>query len=259
MAREFRIARIGRAVGKGVGGALHADLPAIIKKNSTNAPYAVANELVCAEVAHYLRLPVPPAAICRDFTGSGDPYFASLDFNLQFGDEPPPVDADDVLGLDLRCATGVLLFDIVVANCDRNRLNLAIVDAGQRQELMAFDHGHALLGYHERRGVERLKMHWDGLGISWEQGNQLDSGRNRHCLLDHISDDRHFLAWFERIGSIPDFLIEESGTAARRLGASSEESDKAIAFLKHRRSSLPSIIDRHRAEFSAMMSWSLFT
>ena len=97
----------------------------------------------------------------------------------------------------------------------------------------------------------------DRLGISWTPNNPVDSGRHRHCLLDVVNADTHFNHWQNRIQSTPDFFIEEICRDAQPYGLTPQEVNAAIGFLKHRRDHLHTIIDKHRAEFSAIQAWSL--
>lgn len=106
------------------------------------------------------------------------------------------------------------------------------------------------------RSTGRSPLHRDGLGISWEDGNLLDSGRNRHCLLDAISSDAEFDPWISRIECLPDFLIEEACHSVADCGAAGEEIEAAVGFLKYRRDSVRQLILPHRAQFTSITAWS---
>jgi hypothetical protein len=49
-----------------------------------------------------------------------------------------------------------------------------------------------------------------------------------------------------------------TGEESIGLGISDEEAAVSVAFLKHRRDNLRTIIDANRAEFSQIKTWSLF-
>ena len=251
----YRIESLGRQVGIGVAGSRYVSLSAVAKENSpTAAPYCIPNELICGELARFLRLPVPPVGIVSQ--ASGGPLFASLDFNLT-GNTLPPVDITTCVQLLPSLSAGLILFDIWVANCDRHAGNFAVDFLATSPQMNIFDHSHALFGYAAGLGETRLTTLRDRLGISWTTNNLVDSGRHRHCLLDALNADIHFATWMGRIRATPDFYIEEICNDAQPYGLSAREMNAGIAFLKHRRDNLPTIINTNRAEFTGIQAWSL--
>jgi hypothetical protein len=210
--------------------------------------------LICGEIGRFLGLPVPPGAIVH---APGNPlaefWFASLDFNLT-GTTLPPVDVDDCVDQLPDLSTGLLLFDLLVANCDRHAGNFAVdflASGGPRMSV--FDHGHALFGYFAGQASQRLTDLRDRLGVS---GGTLTTG-NRHCLLDVLKTADHFPKWLERLAAIPTFFLEDRCRACVGLGITAAEADAAIEFLKHRRDNVRGIVNNHRAEFRGITQWNL--
>ena len=85
---RYRIAAVGAQLGIGVAGSVNLTIDAVAKANSANAPYCIANEMICAEIGRFLRLPIPPGGIVT--SAHHPPMYASLNFNLT-GVALPPV------------------------------------------------------------------------------------------------------------------------------------------------------------------------
>lgn len=249
----YRIESVGSQLGIGVAGSRYVTLSAVAKENS-EAPYCIPNELICGELGRFLRLPVPPSGIVS--LASGGPLFASLNFNLA-GNSLPPVNVANCVRVLPKLSTGLLLFDIWVANCDRHTANFSVDFLSNPPQMNIFDHSHALFGYAPGHGETRLLKLRDRLGISWTTNNHVDSGRHRHCLLDAVDDDDHFAFWLERIRATPDFYIEEVCKDAEPYGLTAQEVTAAIDFLKARRDNMESIISNHHPEFTAIQFWRL--
>ncbi len=246
----YRIAAVGAQVGIGVAGSVNLSVGAVGKGNGPNAEYCIANELICGEIGRFLRLPIPPGGIV---TSAHHPaLYASLDFNLA-GVALPPVNPAQCFNLLPRPATGLLLFDILIANSDRHAGNLSLNTAINPPQMNIFDHSHALLGHQHGLGEQRvhaLAGHLAVTGGPW-------TGGNRHCLLDVVSVDQHFSLWIDRITALPDFLIEEICEDARPFGITAAESLAVQTFLKDRRNTFTALIQNHQADFPAIQNWSI--
>lgn len=253
-ATNYRLLSVNDPLKIGVAGGMHLTVAAIGKKNVDNAPYCIPNEMICGELGRFLRLPVPPLGVVAE--AGGEAWFASLNFNLT-GNDLPPVRPSECVRLLPWLSTGVLLFDIWIANLDRNRKNLALDWLSTPPLLSVFDHSHALFGYAKSEGEARLAQHAQTLGISWRTGEPLESGRHRHCLLDAVNSDAHFDEWMKRIESTPDFYIEEVCQDAQPYGMTTAEGQAAAGFLKTRRDTIRKLVNDHRAEFTAINTWSL--
>ena len=214
---RYRIIQFGQQLGVGVAGSTYAEISAVAKCNTGPVPYCLPNELICTEVARFLCLPVPPAGIIHAPNAAATHWFASLDFNLT-GNALPPVDPAACYARLPDLATGVVLFDILVANPDRNRGNLSMDTSVSPPQMNIFDHGHALFGSVAGQGQQRLQAMRDLLGLS---GTPTED--NQHCLLDVIAADTHFGKWMDRIGRLPDFYIEEVCRTSVGLGIDDAE------------------------------------
>ncbi|MCH8044518.1 MAG: hypothetical protein IID44_12440 [Planctomycetes bacterium] len=226
-----------------------ADIEAVVKWNHEYATYRVANELICGEIARYLRLPIPDFTISfSDQHIESKPLFSSLNFNYDratfFKVEP------EYLVKQLpRVATGILLFDILVANRDRHDKNLIVDNVVSPRQVRIWDHDQALFGI--PGDVETLYNLRDHLGIT---GDNI-SGGNRHCMLNAFQTLIHSDEWLYRIWNIPRWFIHDVCKAAVRLGLKRTEATAAKEFLVHRKNELSSIIGRHRHEFRGIKTW----
>ncbi len=201
------------------------------------SPYLAANEWICGHLADFLRLGVPPFALFRE--GNGPRFFASLQFTR---DKTPPPDTKPVKCWE-KCAkqcTGILLFDVLIANDDRRSDQMAVDNPDDPSEITVFDHDQGLFGgmcYDAKKRVDRLRE-TDEIGIG------------RHCFADVIDSDQHFSDWYKRIASIPDWFIREICEDVRgHDGVRKTEVTAAIRFLIHRTQSLRDIVNAHRSYF----------
>ena len=114
----------GQQVGIGVAGSYWATISAVAKCNRPNAPYCIPNEWIAVEIGRFLGLRFRPPGSC---TAAGEPvdWFASLDFNLTERRFLPSI-RSAVPPSFPALSTGLLLFDILVANCDRHRQNFSV-------------------------------------------------------------------------------------------------------------------------------------
>ena len=249
---RYRATLLGIPLGAGVSEVQVVSIPALAKKNGLNAPYCVANEVVCGEIGRFLGLPIPPAGVVYPSKGN-DLFYASLDFNLT-GNTLPPVNVTKCVQLLPEMSTGVLLYDILIANSDRHGRNLSVDFASKPPTMNVFDHGHALFGKDAGQGAARLQKLKDRLSIS--AGSR--TAGNRHCLLDQISSDEYFDRWLDRIRQIPDFFIDDVCSELVGLGCTKGECEAAADFLKSRRANLGHIIENNRSQFTGIRAWRLF-
>jgi hypothetical protein len=140
-------------VGEGVSDTWEVDLKGYAKLNSDESPYCVANEYVAARLGQMVGLPVPPGGVIQGRTPSGGPAWVSLNFSPK-GDRLPPIDPPTVYEALPELCAGVVVFDVLIANGDRHRKNLAFLPSKKRLEV--FDHSHALLGIDKGAAIEHL-------------------------------------------------------------------------------------------------------
>ena len=241
---HYRLASLGEPIGHGASRTCRVLLQAVAKQNGgRGAAYCLPNELICGELARFLRLPAPPVALVA--LPGEEARVASLDFN--FTDHPlSPVDVDACLHLLPSLSAGLLLFDIWIANPDRHNGNFHVDFQCSPPRLNFFDHGQALLGHVPGEAVARMERLQGKLATV-------------SCFLARISEDTHFPLWLERIRATPDFFIEELCAEARPYGLTDEECAAASAFLKSRRDSLAALINADRPAFKSMLTWTLPT
>ena len=122
----------------GTTGVSRVVIPAFEKTNSRLSPYCVPNEHICAEIGRYLRLPIVPGAVTLE-RGSIPKFWYST---LELGNELPlpPVDPVECIARLPKQCTGIVLFDILIANCDRTVSNMFIDRSSDPPELRLFNH-----------------------------------------------------------------------------------------------------------------------
>ena len=249
---RYRITLLGLPLGSGVSDSQIVSIPGVAKKNCANAPYCVANEVVCGEIGRFLGLPVPPAGVFYPPKGN-DLFYGTLDFNLT-GNTLPPVNSTKCVEVLPEYSAGLLLFDILIANSDRHGRNFSVDYSSRPPRMNVFDHGHALLGKDAGGGATRLARLRDRLAIS--AGSR--TAGNRHCLLDQINTDAHFGYWIERIRQIPDYVIKDLCGELPGLGCTRAEAVAAEDFLRYRRFRLSQIVEDNRIQFTGIRTWGLF-
>jgi hypothetical protein len=222
------------------------------KRPHDASPYCIANEFICGEIGRFLQLPIPAFGIT--VSSESEYFFTSLNFNFGRTEEIPPIQPDLTWEHLPRLCTGVLLFDILVANCDRHDKNLAVDSVMEPKSLLVFDHDQALFGGGDPnlRGNPRLDAVENRLAVS----NGTVTGGNRHCLLDQMNTALHVDEWLSRIHSLPEWLLNTICDTARTYGLSSDESKRAASFLNHRKLNIDLLLKSCYSEFSNVSDWS---
>jgi hypothetical protein len=220
------------------------------KRNHRLSPFCIVNEVISSAIGNFLNLPVPPYAITR--AKNRRVYFSSLNFNFAM-EELPPVMPEQLWKHLPMLATGVVLFDILIANNDRHDKNLVVDHLHGPRDLKVFDHDQSLLGGgFPVKGIRRLNTAMNRLVIN---GGPPLSGA-RHCLLDVIDSPEHFGVWCHRIETIPGWFLDETCNYLAVSGFTKKKIAKRIAsFLKHRRTIFRDILKAHRSEFTAIKDW----
>jgi hypothetical protein len=155
-----------------------------------------------------------------------------------------------------RLAAGVLVFDVLIANGDRNATNLSR-DAGfTPPRLSVFDHGHALFGTDEPRGPERLRLAMDRLGCADDA-----AGIARNSALLHQPLDSAFMEeWAERARRIPAFVFEDICQDVANtpgLNVTGEMARELAAWLASRAAGVGRLIWDNQESFPAV-NWTLW-
>jgi len=247
MPGRYRLVQMGNQL-PGASQGFLAQVSGVVKDNRA-APYCIANEYLAGRVGAFLGLPIPPCAVVIDGTTPNKPWFGSLDFNLDAHTLPPVVPADCVQAMPKE-STGLLLFDVLIANSDRHPSNFEV----DPPRMSVFDHSHCLFGHVAGQGEARLAAMTGRLAITGGG----PTGGNRHCLLDVLDRGDYFGYWVERIRLIPDFFIEDVVADVHDGGINGPEASAVVAFLKTRRDTIWDIVKAHSDEFKAVMAWPLW-
>lgn len=217
------------------------------KKKNGN-PFLLANEWICSNLAWHLRLPIPPFALMRK--GSSPRFFASLDFG---GKETgaPDMRPEQVAKYMPREATGLVAFDVLIANPDRHAGNLRVDNADLPTRMEVLDHDRALLGWHlKNHGFHRLKHVNDRLGYC--KGL---SEADYHPIGEALTTSEYFADWGARISVIPDTFIDEICNETSDLQISQELIEDTAFFLRERKRRVCDLINANRKFFRSIKRW----
>jgi hypothetical protein len=187
----------------------------------------------------------------RNAAGRESLWFSSLSY-LKEGENLPAI-IPSVVYADLPdVCSGVVLFDLWVANCDRHDKNLSFDPNVTPKRLNVFDHSHALFGI---EGPARLTRLQDKFTLT----EAAESGANRHCLVDQLTDAWGFQRWHSRIVGLPNFQIVDACKNAQSLGLIDDADGRLLLeFLLRRRRILRDLIQDNWRAFPAMTTNPLF-
>jgi hypothetical protein len=246
---QFRTDDTGAFVFPGADGRIDGSVPAWHRENVRDyTPYCIPNELICGKLGAFLGLPVPPFAITYF---NKTPYFSQLNFNSN-KDELPAVEAEICVKSLPDLCTGILLFDILIANEDRHDENVAVDSITKPTQIMVYDHEQALFGGGGNLiGIPRLDKLRERLGMS---GGSVTGG-NACCFLHTLNTVQYFGKWRGRIWDIPDWFIGVTCDDAIGLGITQQEANKAKDFLIYRKNNLSRIIKDHAKTIPLFDEW----
>jgi hypothetical protein len=209
---------------------VHVGVAGVAKKANPGMPHAVATELLCANLARSLLLPVPPSFIVED--GAGVPYHVSLNFALA-GQNLPPADTAALVAAHPHLACGIVMFDVWVGNIDRHNGNIAFDQIGNKVNV--FDHSHAFAS-----GVDVA---------AWLNANLGQIGIGGHCLCPHIQDVTPMVDWHARIAGVPEFFIRGAVKEMTTVGLPQPMETPCADHLVHRRGQLINLLKANAAMF----------
>jgi hypothetical protein len=215
--------------------------------NYAERTYCIWNEMICAAIGQFLRLPIPPFAMThfRNREGKKQWLFTSLDFNYERDELPEVIPENCVKHLEFL-SSGVLAFDILIANEDRWEKNLLVDDVIAPKSMHVFDHDQALFGGRLTVGPERFAKLSDRLGVTGSS----TTGGNGQMFLPFISSCESLFEWCERIRDIPDWFIDDVCQSARTYGLRKAEAEQAASFLRDRKCRIKNLILSNRQAFS---------
>ena len=230
-ATSYKVFQWGNRVGAGAMASVHVAVSGVAKASTPELPLAVVNELICADLARAVKLPIPPSFLVND--KDGKPFHVSLNFHLS-GQDLPPADAAAIATDDPELACGIILFDMWVCNGDRHAGNIAYDKTVKKVTL--FDHSHAFLhGQHGQAFLENLRS---------------QPAIGGHCLASQIKEIDGFGTWQDRINAVPEFYIREAVQQTIGVGTMTLElAQFATEYLLDRRKRLPELIQAHRTLF----------
>jgi hypothetical protein len=213
-------------------------LSGVAKVNSPKSPYAVADEFLCGRLALMIGLPAPPGIVVS--TDAGEPAYVALRFGKQ-GERPPPAIPKELAEDNPFVAAGVVAFDCWVGNSDRHSLNIAY--SRGIVPVTVFDHERALLGHEAGKGIDRLNSLEDKPHIVG-------------CLPPFLKASSDLRTWADRIGAIPDGLIDElCRTVGGPGGITPDEARAAGDFLRKRKGTLFALFEAGKACLPNVKDW----
>jgi hypothetical protein len=223
------------------------------KSPSDVSPYLIANEWIAASVGQFLRLPIPPFSIMGR-KGTGTRMFASYSFTGDRKTDKKMLSADPASLYKTfpdEC-TGVVLFDILIGNVDRNYTNIKVDRIISPKNFYIFDHERALFHLYPDDGIARLRSLSDRLGIT--DGSD-SHGDEFHCLIGQLDSVELMGKWLHRILAMPNWYIEDVCSAVRKISIRSRECTAVIEFLKRRRDNLEKLILDNKPRFPGVKQW----
>jgi hypothetical protein len=215
------------------------------KSPSDVSPYLIANEWIAANIAWFLRLPIPPFSLLRKKTRATT-MFASYSFE---GDSKPKnCNPAEVFKAYPKICAGVVVFDILVGNFDRHYRNIKVDRPLSPRWMRIIDHERCLFHVYPKEGIRRLRDIEGRLGIT--DGSH--SGNEWHCLIQHLESVEDIKDWVFRASQIPDWFIEAICWDVWKISINKKEYETVIAFLKRRRDKLGELILDHKTRFDSI-------
>ena len=215
---------------------------AVGKARHKESPYLFANEWIAGNIAQFLRLPIPPFSLLAKRSKSTSMFCS---YSFQGDSTPSDVNPQILYQKHPDLCVGILLFDMLVLNCDRHGGNLKVDDPADPKDFFIFDHERALLYIYQDEGVDRLMSRIDRLGITDGSG----SGDEWHCIIEEVDSIPLIRKWAGKIAMIPDWFIKDICHEVWKLGIVQEERDAVANFLNIRKIKLCDLISQNKDRF----------
>jgi hypothetical protein len=182
-------------------------------------------------------------------------YYLSLDVSREQKKLPPIVPADFARG-ESWLSAGCVVFDVLIANGDRNATNLSRDPAFTPPRVAVFDHGHALLGTNPPTGLDRLALARGHLGCND------DSARiaSDHILLTEPLNSGFLDAWVGRVEQLPEYVFRDVCRVVARtrgLNVDGDTAEQVAVWLTERAAALGDLIEQNQDAFPAVQ-WGLW-
>jgi hypothetical protein len=209
------------------------------KTNNQEFPFTVANEVVAASIGMALGLNVPTVLTHR--VGGEDCVLVQVVGRDPRMQQPPPATAkalQEYVEAHQFEVHGAIVFDLYMANNDRAfgplRRNLMLDGSGR---LLLYDNGNACFYRHRPAesivaGIPRL----DAVEADLRAMFDMDAKGNHYR--EFLTDWGLVREWCERIGKLPEFLIEAAVDRIPSTAAQDVERQRLVEFLINRRGRL---------------------
>ncbi len=228
----------------GASGASYFYVLTIGKRDTTEYPYAVANEKIASELGRAIGLRIPEVLL---YPVAGDWYsFSHFIRQTESGETEPEGTAREIATFFAENPTelqGMILFDLFICNNDRKTDNFVI---GEDQKVWLIDHANALFYRHtggSQHGISRL------LAIKHDLSTMLDKP---HRFIEALNSWEHIDMWCDRISQIPPYFIRAVVDNLPVGILNGDERDFLYDFLQERKLSMRSVIEGHRSLFPAL-------
>jgi hypothetical protein len=248
----YRITELGAPTRGGMNAAIDVSIGGVAKTND-ECEYTIANEVIAERIGQTLGLPIPSGVIAED--DSKRLYYCSLDVSKE-GKKLPPVIPADFVRDETDLAAGVFVFDVLIANGDRNTSNLSRDPAFTPPRVSVFDHGHALLGTNPPIGPDRLRLATDRLGCADDSAHIASDS----ILLDQALDPACMERWVKRVRQVPGYVFEDACTRVAQtpgLNIDAATASTLANWLIKRAEGLGDLIWNNKGSLPAV-AWSLW-
>lgn len=252
MTSIHRITQLHTAHRGGMNSAVDADIGGVAKTND-ESPYTIANEVIATRIGQTLGLPVPAGVIAED--DAKRLYYFSLDVSRERKQLPPIIPANFARE-EPWLAAGTAVFDVLIANGDRNPTNLSRDPAFDPPRVSVFDHGHALLGTNPPTGWDRLRLAEDRLGCIDDSANIASDT----VLREQELDSAHMELWTQRVAALPKYVFDDICADVARtpaLGLNATEARNVALWLARRAAMIGGLVWDNRDAFPGIC-WGLW-
>jgi hypothetical protein len=242
-----------KPAGRGASQAYCVELGGYAKTATSDNPFVVVNERIASKLGAAAALPIPPGALLlNDQRSPAEVAWFSMSYLRGFG-QLPDVNPAEVAAALPELTAGVIAFDYIIANTDRNAGNLALVDGPvptptgieTRKRLEVFDHSHAVIYKPDKNVavVDHLKATQD----QWVIGGS--------CLVPHVTSAGYLLAWAGRLQErLTDAVVREACLEAPMItnAVTGTDAEALAGFLCYRRDAVQRELHGHAADFKAV-------
>lgn len=225
---------------------------AVGKSQWEESPYLLANEWISANLAQFIRLQVPPFVIVKKRSRKTAMF---ISYSYDGDTKPDDVEPELLYATHPYECTGIVVFDILIANCDRHGGNLKVDKPTKPTSYYLIDHERALFYIYSGEGIKRLKSRENRLGIN--DGYDSDPRDEWHCLIELLDDVELITKWVTRIETIPDWFIDDICEEMWKVSLTRHECEAVKSFLKKRRDGMERLILDHKDRFPLITNWPL--